>query len=91
MTRNYNLERELNAIEGTNKKELNSKMTVYGRKITDEDMNNITSYMDDEIREKVHSELAPCTHEQFIERYLELDPMFETLLEKEFEFEVEND
>lgn len=44
----------------------------------------IASYMNDEIRERVHSELAPCTEEKFLERYLELDPDFSELLETEF-------
>lgn len=68
--------------------EIETTMTVYGRPITDEDMANIASYMDDEIREKVHSELAPCEHEEFIRRYLEEDPDFIALLHHEFEFET---
>lgn len=44
----------------------------------------IASYMDDEIRERVHFELAPCTNEEFLSRYLELDPDFEDLLSNEF-------
>lgn len=32
----------------------------------------IVEVMDDEIREKVHAELAPCTEEEFLARYLEL-------------------
>lgn len=28
--------------------------------------------MDDELREQVHAELAPCTEQEFIERYAEL-------------------
>lgn len=32
----------------------------------------IAYQMDDEIRETVHSELAPCTEEEFLQRYLEL-------------------
>ena len=39
----------------------------------------IASYMDDDIREKVYYELAPCTATEFIARYLELDPEFEEL------------
>ena len=62
-------------------------MTIYDNQaITDKDMMTIGSYMDDDIREQVHAELAPCTHEEFLERYLELDPDFEELLENEFEF-----
>lgn len=44
----------------------------------------IVSYMDDDLREQVHAELAPCTNEEFLNRYLELDPDFETLLDVEF-------
>lgn len=55
--------------------------------ITDEIMNTIATYMDDDIREKVHYELAPCTHEEFLKRYLELDPDFAELLETEFNIE----
>lgn len=32
----------------------------------------IADMMDDEIRETVHAELAPCTEEEFLARYLEL-------------------
>ena len=34
----------------------------------------IAAMMDDEIREQVHCELAPCTNEDFLIRYLELSP-----------------
>lgn len=36
------------------------------------DWDVIVEYMDDEIREQVHSELAPCTNEEFLNRYAEL-------------------
>lgn len=62
-------------------------MKVYGRETTNEDMNNIASYMDDEIREELHSKLAPCTHEEFIKAYIDRDPDFEDLLKREFEYE----
>ena len=32
----------------------------------------VVNYMDDDIRERVHDELAPCTEEEFLNRYLEL-------------------
>jgi hypothetical protein len=32
----------------------------------------IVNYMDDDIREQVHRELAPCTNEEFLSRYMEL-------------------
>ena len=35
-------------------------------------MDALAMLMDDEIRERVHSELAPCTDEAFLVRYLEL-------------------
>lgn len=62
-------------------------MTIYGEPITEQMMTAIASYMDDEIRERVHRELAPCTPDEFIQRYLELDPDFQDLLESEFDWE----
>ena len=44
----------------------------------------IVSLMDDEIRERVAFELAPCTEEAFLKRYLELDPDFQNVLDTEF-------
>lgn len=38
--------------------------------------------MNDDIREAVHAELAPCTNEEFLERYLELDPDFQATLDQ---------
>lgn len=32
----------------------------------------IINFMNDEIREQVHAELAPCTELEFLKRYLEL-------------------
>ena len=32
----------------------------------------VVEFMDDELREQVHSELAPCTEEEFLDRYCEL-------------------
>ena len=52
--------------------------------VTQELMNTISSYMDDEIREQVHGELAPCEPEEFLRGYLELDPEFLELLESFF-------
>lgn len=62
-------------------------MTIYGRAITQDDMDNIATYMDDEIRERLHGELAPCTPEEFLSAYLDADPDFESLIENEFDFE----
>ena len=55
-------------------------------KISDKLMDTIGSYMDDEKREQVHAELAPCTPEEFLARYLELDTDFEELLRIEFDY-----
>ena len=43
------------------------------------DWDTIASYMDDDIREQIHGELAPCTEKVFWERYVELDPENEIL------------
>ena len=51
-------------------------------------MATIATYMNDDIREIVHAELAPCTPDEFLKRYLELDPNFETLLNNEFCIEI---
>lgn len=44
----------------------------------------IVRMMDDEKREQVHREMAPCTEEEFLTRYIELDPAFEDVLWSEF-------
>lgn len=36
------------------------------------DMDVLVNYMDDEIREKLHNEIAPCTDEEFVAKYEEL-------------------
>ena len=64
-------------------------MTVFGRRITDDDMISISSYMNDDIREDIHSQLAPCTNEEFIRAYLDSDPDFSDVLESEFDFCVD--
>ena len=55
----------------------------------DENMAKIIEYwdqlvelMDDDIRVAVHNELAPCTDEAFLSRYLELDPDFMAVIEQ---------
>lgn len=51
-------------------------------------MDAIAVLMDDEIREKVHFELAPCSNEEFLKRYCELDPRFASVLGSEFGIEL---
>lgn len=65
-------------------------MKRYGEnfELTQELMDAIASYMDDDKREYVHFELAPCEPEEFLKRYLELDPDFEDLLDSEFGIEL---
>ena len=65
-------------------------MKRYGEnfELTQELMDTIASYMDDDKREQVHFELAPCESEAFLKRYLELDPDFEELLCNEFSIEL---
>ena len=57
----------------------------YDSHITKQEMDALVSYMDDDIREKVHMELAPCTNEEFLVRYIELDSELEKVMEQEFE------
>lgn len=45
----------------------------------------IVSYMDDDIREALHAELAPCTNTEFLDKYLEEDPDFkDNIIKGEF-------
>ena len=57
-------------------------------KIDQKTMDAIAVYMDDDKRERVHFELAPCEPEEFLRRYLELDPEFEGVLKTEFSIEL---
>lgn len=52
--------------------------------VTQELLDTIATYMDDDIREQVHSKLAPCEPVEFLRRYLELDSEFYELLNCEF-------
>lgn len=49
---------------------------------------SIVELMDDDIREQVHADLAPCTNEEFLARYLDQDPEFEVVLDQ---FEADED
>ena len=50
-------------------------MFMYGRKfkLTQELMDVIASYMNDEIREDLHSKMAPCEPERFLKEYAKRD------------------
>lgn len=58
--------------------------------ISQERMDTIGTYMDDDIREQVHGELAPCTPEEFLIRYTKLDTDFEDLLWSEFRIDMDD-
>ena len=59
--------------------------------LSQEEMDVIATYMNDNIREQVHFELAPCEPLDFLRRYLELDkdPDFWDVLENEFNIDPE--
>lgn len=42
--------------------------------LLDKVWDGVAGLMDDDIREKVHCEMAPCSNLDFLRRYLELDP-----------------
>lgn len=58
--------------------------------VTNEMMEAISTYMDDEKRELIHNEISPCTNVEFLKKYLEIDPGFSELLETEFSVESNN-
>lgn len=59
------------------------------REVNQVRLDEIAGYMNDEIREQVHAELAPCTPEEFLTRYLQLDCEFINLLFSEFNIEID--
>ena len=66
-------------------------MLRYGEKLDLDDglWEAIVGYMDDDIRENVHNDLAPCSEESFLNEYVKRDPEFEKLLDEEFGIEME--
>ena len=66
-------------------------MTRYGEEytLTQEDLDVIATYMNDDIRENLHFDMAPCTPETFLKAYVKEDPDFEELLESEFSISIE--
>lgn len=55
------------------------------KKISNETMESICTYMDDNIREELHFKLAPCSHIRFLNAYCKRDPEFAELLKNEFD------
>ena len=62
-------------------------MSEEEKKVLDSAMPLLAVIMDTDIIEKVCNELAPCTNEEFINRYLEYDPSFKSIYEKVIECE----
>lgn len=56
--------------------------------LTQDLMDAIVVFMDDEIREKIHWALAPCTPEDFLKAYVKENPDFEDFLYSEFSIEL---
>jgi hypothetical protein len=59
------------------------------REVNQVRLDEIAGYMNDEIREQVHAEVAPCTPEEFLTRYLQLDCEFINVLLSEFNIEID--
>lgn len=63
--------------------------------ISNELMNNIASYMDDDLREQTHFAVAPCSNEVFITEYYntasaELKRALEDILSDEFNLDLDD-
>lgn len=59
--------------------------------LTQEKLNDIATYMNDDIREELHSEMAgECTPEEFLRAYIDKDEEFEYLVNNEFGIEDMN-
>nr|DAQ67752.1 MAG TPA: hypothetical protein [Caudoviricetes sp.] len=56
--------------------------------LSQEELDVIATYMDDDIRESVAFDLASCTPNQFLREYVSRDEHFEELLKSEFGIEM---
>ena len=56
--------------------------------ITQEEIEILAMYMDNDVRERVHSELAPCTPTEFLKRYLIYEPGFSTVVKNVIDVDV---
>jgi hypothetical protein len=59
------------------------------RIIDSELMETISTYMDNDIRESLHFNLAPCSNEDFFKAYCKANPDFSILLWSEFRIDME--
>ncbi len=57
--------------------------------LTQDGLDVIATYMNDDIRENLHLDIAGCTPEEFLVTYLNEDPGFAELLKSEFHIELE--
>ena len=58
------------------------------KEVTNEEMNDIALYMNDDLREAIYREIAPCTNEEFIIAYCNTEPSFEDCLNDLFNIEL---
>jgi hypothetical protein len=56
--------------------------------LTQEELDVIATYMNDDIREDVAFDLDSCTPEEFLKEYVNRDEDFEELLKSEFSIEM---
>lgn len=56
--------------------------------LSQEELDVIATYMDDDIRESVAFDLSPCTPNLFLREYVSRDKYFEELLKSEFGIEM---
>ena len=56
--------------------------------LSQDELDVIATYMDDDIRESVAFDLSPCTPNQFLRGYVSRDKHFEELLKSEFGIEM---
>lgn len=56
--------------------------------VTYSDMDIISEYMDDCLREYIHFHYSPCTPGEFLREYIRREPTFEDVLRNEFSVEV---
>jgi hypothetical protein len=59
------------------------------REVNQVSLDEIAGYMNDKIREQVHAELALCTLDELLTRYLQLDCELINLLLSEFNIEID--
>jgi FixJ family two-component response regulator len=77
--------------EQTNKTKQEDKQMTKNNKVfelTQEELDVIATYMNDDIREDVAFDLDSCTPEEFLKEYVSRDDDFEELLRTEFSIEL---